>query len=151
MRRIGEKFPEAEEEDRVSDDLAVTLGILRIIRRMSQSDLATAAGVTNSAISDYERGKVDPKSNTLRKISSGGSTSQSRSSIRPRPSSKPSGARWAAGAKGNPSRRRRSPWTSRVRAASMSCYGLRSRFSPEDRAGGQSHGRGVGEGFRQSS
>ena len=62
MRRIGEKFPEAEEEDRVSYDLAVTLGILRIIRRMSQSDLATAAGVTNSAISDYERGKVDPQS-----------------------------------------------------------------------------------------
>ena len=27
---------------------------------MSQSDLAEAAGVTNSAISDYERGKVDP-------------------------------------------------------------------------------------------
>ncbi len=68
MRRIGEKFPEAEEEDRVSDDLAVTLGILRIVRRMSQSDLAEAAGVTNSAISDYERGKVDPQSQTLRKL-----------------------------------------------------------------------------------
>ncbi len=68
MRRIGEKFPEAEEEDRVSNDLAVTLGILRIVRRMSQSDLAEAAGVTNIAISDYERGKVDPQSNTLRKI-----------------------------------------------------------------------------------
>jgi transcriptional regulator with XRE-family HTH domain len=35
---------------------------------MSQSELAEAAGVTNSAISDYERGKVDPQSNTLRKI-----------------------------------------------------------------------------------
>jgi transcriptional regulator with XRE-family HTH domain len=68
MRRIGEKFPEAEEDDRVSDDLAVTLGILRIVRRMSQSDQAEAAGVTNSAISDYERGKVDPQSHTLRKL-----------------------------------------------------------------------------------
>jgi transcriptional regulator with XRE-family HTH domain len=68
MRRIGEKFPEAEEDDRVSDDLAVTLGILRTIRRMSQSDLAEAAGVTNSAISDYERGRVDPQSQTLRKL-----------------------------------------------------------------------------------
>ena len=34
-----------------NDDLAVTLSILRIIRRWSQSELAEAAGVTNSAIS----------------------------------------------------------------------------------------------------
>ncbi len=51
-----------------NDDLAVTLSILRIIRRWSQSDLAEAAGVTNSAISDYERGKVDPQTQTLRKL-----------------------------------------------------------------------------------
>src|SRR5436305_5655397 len=49
-------------------DLAVTLSILRIIRRWSQSELAEAAGVTNSAISDYERGKVDPQTQTLQKI-----------------------------------------------------------------------------------
>src|SRR5437763_1575461 len=51
-----------------NDDLAVTLSILRIIRRWSQSELAEAAGVTNSAISDYERGKVDPQTQTLQKL-----------------------------------------------------------------------------------
>ena len=51
-----------------NDDLAVTLSILRITRRWSQSELAEAAGVTNSAISDYERGKVDPQTQTLRKL-----------------------------------------------------------------------------------
>jgi transcriptional regulator with XRE-family HTH domain len=35
---------------------------------MTQSELAEAAGVTNSAVSDYERGKVDPQSSTLRKL-----------------------------------------------------------------------------------
>jgi transcriptional regulator with XRE-family HTH domain len=50
------------------DDLAVTLAILRIIRRWSQSELAEVAGVTNSAISDYERGKVDPQTQTLQKL-----------------------------------------------------------------------------------
>ena len=52
----------------MNEDLAVTLSILRIIRRWSQSELAEAAGVTNSAISDYERGKVDPQSQTLLKL-----------------------------------------------------------------------------------
>src|SRR5262249_61815446 len=52
----------------VNDDLAVTLSILRTIRRWSQSELAEAAGVTNSAISDYERGKVDPQTQTLQKL-----------------------------------------------------------------------------------
>ena len=51
-----------------NDDLAVTLSILRIIRRWSQSELAETAGVTNSAISDYERGKVDPQTQTLQKL-----------------------------------------------------------------------------------
>ena len=51
-----------------NDDLAVTLSILRTIRRWSQSELAEAAGVTNSAISDYERGKVDPQTQTLQKL-----------------------------------------------------------------------------------
>ena len=51
-----------------NDDLAVTLAILRIIRRWSQSELAEAAGITNSAISDYERGKVDPQTQTLQKL-----------------------------------------------------------------------------------
>ena len=51
-----------------NDDLAVTLSILRIVRRWSQSELAESAGVTNSAISDYERGKVDPQTQTLQKL-----------------------------------------------------------------------------------
>ena len=51
-----------------NDDLAVTISILRIIRRWSQSELAETAGVTNSAISDYERGKVDPQTQTLQKL-----------------------------------------------------------------------------------
>src|SRR4051794_31807821 len=51
-----------------TDLLAVTLAILRNIRRMSQRDLAAAAGVTNCAVSDYERGKVDPQSSTLRRL-----------------------------------------------------------------------------------
>lgn len=51
-----------------SEDLAVTLSILRIIRRWSQSELAEASGVTNSAISDYERGKVDPQTQTLQRL-----------------------------------------------------------------------------------
>jgi transcriptional regulator with XRE-family HTH domain len=51
-----------------NDDLAVTISILRNIRRWSQSELAETAGVTNSAISDYERGKVDPQTQTLQKL-----------------------------------------------------------------------------------
>src|SRR5436305_6923232 len=51
-----------------NNDLAVSLSILRNIRRWSQSELADAAGVTNSAISDYERGKVDPQTQTLQKL-----------------------------------------------------------------------------------
>lgn len=50
------------------DNLAVALAILRTIKRWSQSELAEAAGVTNSAISDYERGKVDPQTKTMQKI-----------------------------------------------------------------------------------
>jgi transcriptional regulator with XRE-family HTH domain len=51
-----------------NDLLGVSLAILRNIRRMSQSDLAEASGVTNSAISDYERCKVDPQSATLQRL-----------------------------------------------------------------------------------
>jgi hypothetical protein len=44
MRRIGEKIPPVEKEDRLGDDLAITLGILRTVRQMSQGELAEAAG-----------------------------------------------------------------------------------------------------------
>jgi transcriptional regulator with XRE-family HTH domain len=50
------------------EKIGMTISILRIVKRWSQSDLAAAAGVTNSAISDYERGKVDPQTQTLHKI-----------------------------------------------------------------------------------
>jgi len=59
----------AEDALPVRDDhFAVTLAVLRITRRLSQSELAERSGVTNSAISDYERGKVDPQAMTLRKL-----------------------------------------------------------------------------------
>src|SRR4051795_9445588 len=60
--------PRARPPATTTEDPAVPLAILRIIRRYSQSELAEAAGVTNSAISDYERGKVDPQSQTLQKL-----------------------------------------------------------------------------------
>jgi transcriptional regulator with XRE-family HTH domain len=50
------------------EDLAATLTILRTIRHMTQTELAEAAGVTNSAISDYEHGRVDPQTATLFKL-----------------------------------------------------------------------------------
>jgi transcriptional regulator with XRE-family HTH domain len=49
-------------------DLAISLAILRIIAEMSQSELAEVAGLTPSAISDYERAKVDPQTHSLRKL-----------------------------------------------------------------------------------
>jgi transcriptional regulator with XRE-family HTH domain len=63
--------PEAEVREARDDHFAVTLAILRIIRRMSQGELAERAAVTNSAVSDYERGKVDPQAVTLRKLFQG--------------------------------------------------------------------------------
>jgi transcriptional regulator with XRE-family HTH domain len=64
---ILEQLPEEDFFPR-NDYFAVSLTILRAVCRMSQGDLAVAAGVTNSAISDYERGKVDPQSQTLHKL-----------------------------------------------------------------------------------
>jgi hypothetical protein len=66
--RIGDKIPQREEEDCLGGGLMITLGIYRpTIRQMSPRDLAGAAAVTNSAISEYESGKVD-QSPTLRKF-----------------------------------------------------------------------------------
>jgi transcriptional regulator with XRE-family HTH domain len=61
-------LPDRARPPGASRDLAVSLSIFRITREWSQSELAEAAGVTNSAISDYERGKVDPQTQTLLKI-----------------------------------------------------------------------------------
>jgi len=52
--------------DRV--DVGICIGILRRARGLNQGELAERAGVTSSAISDYERGKVDPQTQTLLKI-----------------------------------------------------------------------------------
>ncbi len=53
--------------DRLASDdlLAVSLSLLRLVRRWSQSELAEASGLTNSAISDYERNRVDPQTRSL--------------------------------------------------------------------------------------
>jgi transcriptional regulator with XRE-family HTH domain len=62
--------PASEDSDRLATDdvLAVSLALLRLVRRWSQSDLAEAAGLTNSAISDYERNKVDPQTRSLLRL-----------------------------------------------------------------------------------
>jgi len=56
MRRVGGR------------EVGVCIAFLRLARGWSQGELAEAAHVTNSAISDYERGKVDPQAATLFKI-----------------------------------------------------------------------------------
>jgi len=49
-------------------DFSVALSILRISRGWSQDQAARAAGVTNSALSEYERGKKMPELKSLQKI-----------------------------------------------------------------------------------
>jgi transcriptional regulator with XRE-family HTH domain len=52
-----------------SDDLlAISIALLRLVRRWSQSELAEASGLTNSAISDYERNRVDPQTRSLLRL-----------------------------------------------------------------------------------
>src|SRR5436305_2143968 len=50
------------------EDLSRSLAILRISRGWSQDQLARAAGMTNSALSEYERGKKIPELKSLRKL-----------------------------------------------------------------------------------
>ncbi|HEV7515795.1 MAG TPA: helix-turn-helix domain-containing protein [Thermoanaerobaculia bacterium] len=56
-----------DDSDRLATDdlLAVSIALLRLVRRWSQSELAQASGLTNSAISDYERNRVDPQTRSL--------------------------------------------------------------------------------------
>jgi transcriptional regulator with XRE-family HTH domain len=49
-------------------DLSRTLTILRISRGWSQDRAAKAAGLTNSALSEYERGRKTPEFKNVRKI-----------------------------------------------------------------------------------
>lgn len=51
-----------------SGDFSLALSILRISRGWSQDQLAKAAGLTNSALSEYERGRKMPELRSLRKI-----------------------------------------------------------------------------------
>jgi transcriptional regulator with XRE-family HTH domain len=51
-----------------STDLALSLTLLRLSRGWNQDTLAKASGVTNSALSEYERGKKTPELKTLFKI-----------------------------------------------------------------------------------
>lgn len=49
-------------------DFSLALSILRISRGWSQDQVARAAGITNSALSEYERGKKMPELRSVRKI-----------------------------------------------------------------------------------
>lgn len=44
------------------------LKAIRALRGMTQSDLAEAAGVSPTAIAEYERGKRDLRTDTVRKL-----------------------------------------------------------------------------------
>ena len=58
----------AEETGVPNWDLGTALVLLRTVAGLTQEDLATASGVRSSSLSDYERGKVVPGLNTLRRI-----------------------------------------------------------------------------------
>lgn len=53
------------------EDVGTVIHVLRVIRSLSQGDLAEASGVRNSSISNYERGKAVPKLETLQKLTDG--------------------------------------------------------------------------------
>lgn len=52
-------------------DVGTVIQVLRVIRGQSQGDLARESGVRNSSISNYERGKAEPKFDTLQKLADG--------------------------------------------------------------------------------
>lgn len=49
-------------------ELGTVLTVLRDIRGWTQEELAKVSGIRGSSISDYERGKMVPGLNTLRKL-----------------------------------------------------------------------------------
>lgn len=49
-------------------DFSLTLAILRLSRGWSQDQVARATGLTNSALSEYERGKKVPELRNVRRI-----------------------------------------------------------------------------------
>ena len=52
----------------VEGDVGRAIALLRVVRRWSQDDLAKASGASNSAISEYERGRKIPELATLERI-----------------------------------------------------------------------------------
>lgn len=52
-------------------DVGTVIQVLRVVRGQSQGDLARQSGVRNSSISNYERGKAEPKFDTLQKLADG--------------------------------------------------------------------------------
>jgi transcriptional regulator with XRE-family HTH domain len=52
-------------------DVGTVIQILRVVTGQSQSELAERSGVRNSSISNYERGKAQPKLETLQKLAVG--------------------------------------------------------------------------------
>lgn len=53
------------------EDVGVIIHVLRVIRGLSQGELARLSDVRNSSISNYERGKSVPKLETLEKLAKG--------------------------------------------------------------------------------
>jgi len=53
------------------EDIGVVIHMLRVIRGLSQGDLARMSEVRNSSISNYERGKAVPQFETIQKLAKG--------------------------------------------------------------------------------
>lgn len=53
------------------EDIGVVIHMLRVIRGLSQGDLARLSQVRNSSISNYERGKAVPQFETIQKLARG--------------------------------------------------------------------------------
>jgi transcriptional regulator with XRE-family HTH domain len=53
------------------EDIGVVIHMLRVVRGLSQGDLAKLSEVRNSSISNYERGKTIPKFESIQKLAAG--------------------------------------------------------------------------------
>ena len=67
-KRGGRERKQRPEGERIAAtvELGEILQILRISRGMSQAEVAEKSGVTNSALSEYERGKKSPELKNVR-------------------------------------------------------------------------------------
>ncbi len=52
----------------VPPDLAISFVLLRLTRGLNQEQVAKAAGITSSALSEYERGRKSPELKSVRRI-----------------------------------------------------------------------------------